>query len=87
MDQTQKSAGNTIKGWARFILGLALFVALVGLLAAGPTPPGAAGRMIERNISYDIQATALFYQDLDKMTDLQEDLNRRVKQARLDNGS
>ena len=61
---------------ARLAIGLALTAGFFCVLAFGPMWPGVAGRMIERNMDQQIQATALFYQDLEAMSNLEDRLVR-----------
>jgi hypothetical protein len=53
--------------WLRFCGGLFLLGGLVTLLAAGPLP----GPVLRNNADQDIEATALFYMDLDEMPELE----------------
>jgi hypothetical protein len=59
----------------RLGVGLTCLLALFGLLATGPLPPGATGDVIERNRQQDTQATALFYMDLESMPELESRLD------------
>jgi hypothetical protein len=71
--------------WVRRGLGLALLAAVLAFLITGPGLPGPAGTIIQRNIDQDIQATALFYMDLDRMPEIQEDLEVLLEQRDHDN--
>ena len=56
--------------WLRFGAGLLLLAGFIALLAAGPTP----GPVLKHNLDQEIQATALFYMDLDDMQNLERRL-------------
>ena len=56
--------------WLRFCAGLLILGGLITLLAAGPAP----GPVLRNNAEQDIQATALFYMDLDDMQELERRL-------------
>jgi hypothetical protein len=56
----------------RFCIGLLLLGGLVAVLAAGPAP----GPVLRNNLEQDIEATALFYMDLDEMQELEGRLER-----------
>ena len=56
---------------SRLGLGLLLLFAFLSLLLAGPLPPGAPGEVIRVARDQDIQATALFYMDLERMPELE----------------
>jgi len=58
--------------WLRFGVGLLLLAGLIALLALGPTPGG----VLRHNTEHDIQATALFYMDLDEMPALEQRLEQ-----------
>ncbi len=60
--------------WVRFVIGLALLSGFFAFLTTDPRPPGIAGKIIERNLNQDIQTTALFYADLDRMSEIEERL-------------
>jgi hypothetical protein len=62
-------------------LALLMLTAAITFLIVGPRLPGPAGEIIERNLEQDIQATALFYMDLDRMQEIQEDLEQRLEQS------
>jgi len=60
----------------RFLVGLLLLGGLIALLAMGPTP----GPVLRNNMEQDIQATALFYMDLDEMQELEQRLERLLEE-------
>jgi len=51
-----------------------LLAALIALLAIGPTP----GAVLRHNAEHDIQASALFYTDLDEMPSLEQRLEQML---------
>jgi hypothetical protein len=54
----------------RFLVGLLLLGGLIVLAAVGPTP----GPVLRNNAEQEIEATALFYMDLDEMQNLERRL-------------
>jgi hypothetical protein len=56
--------------WLRFGAGLLLLAGFIAVLALGPTP----GSVLRHNAEHEIQATALFYMDLDEMPALERRL-------------
>ena len=60
--------------WLRFALGLSVLAGFFWFLTTHPTPPGVAGEIISRNLREDVQVTALFYTELDRMPALEESL-------------
>lgn len=65
--------------WLRFCLALALVGAVLSILVSGVRPRGTVGEIIERNLEQDVQATALFYTDLDRMPEIENRLSRRLR--------
>jgi len=57
--------GRSLADWARFLGGALLLCGIVLALMQGYTPPGPAGEVFRNNLRYGIDATPLFYTDLD----------------------
>jgi hypothetical protein len=53
---------------------LLVLAGLIAFLAMGPTP----GAVLRNNAEQDIQATALFYMDLDEMPELERRLEQML---------
>jgi len=64
------------KRWLRLLVGAAVLAAAFAVLARGPLVPGAAGRVLEHNREHDLQTTALFYADLERMPEIEARLER-----------
>jgi hypothetical protein len=60
--------------WLRLFIGIAFLGGFFAFLTTKPRPPGTAGKIIDRNLSQDVQATALFYSDLDRMPEIENRL-------------
>lgn len=54
--------------WAKLIAGSLLLTVFVLLLMQGHTPPGPAGEVIRNNLRNGIDATPLFYTELETAT-------------------
>ena len=84
---SQKSAndpGNSlVTRWVRFFIGLALLWLSVAFFASGKSPPGFAGEVLRHNKAHDIDASPLFYSEVENMQELEEGLaklrNRQPK--------
>jgi len=65
-----KAAGNAGRpaGWGRLLAGSLLLTLFVFLLMQGYTPPGPAGEVFRNNMENRIDATPLFYTDLETPT-------------------
>ena len=64
----------------RFFVGLLLLGGLIALLAVGPAP----GPVLRNNAEQDIEATALFYMDLDEMQELEERLEGLLEEKQAE---
>ena len=51
----------------KFVAGAMLLAAAVVLLMQGYTPPGPAGEVFRNNLRHDIDATPLFYTEVDSL--------------------
>jgi hypothetical protein len=60
--------------WLRFFIGLALLGISIAFFASGPTPPGIAGEVLRHNREHDIDASPLFYSEVENMHELEEGL-------------
>jgi len=63
--------------WLRFVVGVGIVGGFFWFLTTRPIPPGPAGEIIDRNLREDVQATALFYADLERMPAIEERLMAR----------
>ncbi|MHC4773991.1 MAG: hypothetical protein ACYTBR_01845 [Planctomycetota bacterium] len=54
-----------LAAWARFAAGALLLAGAVLALMQGYTPPGAMGEVLRNNLRHGIDATPLFYTDLE----------------------
>ena len=66
---------------ARLVCGLAILTLLVGLLISGVTPPGIAGEVLRHNRSAGIDASPLFYSEVEHMPELEASLRLRRQQS------
>ena len=64
----------------RFVVGLTLLFLFIGTIMSGITPPGIAGEVLRHNRAADIDASPLFYSDVDHMARLEQG----VRQLRLE---
>ena len=59
--------GGRLAAWGRLGAGVLLVFLLVVLLMQGYTPPGPAGDVIRNNLASGIDATPLFYTELESL--------------------
>jgi hypothetical protein len=65
---------DTATGVLRFFAGLVLMALLVVFFASGYTPPGIAGEVLRHNQEFDIDASPLFYTEVENMQQLEAGL-------------
>jgi hypothetical protein len=62
--------------WLRFLAGVAILAAAAAFFASGYTPPGPSGEVLRHNQACDIDASPLFYTEVEKMHELEQGLAR-----------
>ena len=64
----------------KFVIGLGLLSGLIIFFASGYTPPGICGEVIRHNQQLDLDASPLFYGDVENIWELVEGAERlRIK--------
>jgi len=58
----------------RLAVGLALLASIVGFFASGFAPPGPLGEVLRHNQELDIDASPLFYTEVENMQELETGL-------------
>ena len=67
----EMNGDSTYSRLIKFVVGLLLLGGLAFCLGTGITPPGKAGEVIRHNQESRVDATALFYSDLENMQELE----------------
>ena len=65
MSKTAETAG-LFGRWVRFFVGLALLLGFAWFLSRGYAPPGIAGEVIRNNLHHGIDATPMFYTEIEQ---------------------
>lgn len=65
MEENTMESRRKSTAWVRFVAGVVVLVFLVFLLMQGYAPPGPAGEVFRNNLENRIDATPLFYTDLE----------------------
>jgi hypothetical protein len=60
----------------RLALGLTLLSLFAGLVMSGATPPGIAGEVVRHNRELGVDASPLFYTEVENMAELEEGVRR-----------
>jgi len=61
----EQRPGRGLAAWGKFAVGALLLTGAVLVLMQGYTPPGPAGEVFRNNLRHGIDATPLFYTELD----------------------
>jgi len=72
---------NRARAWMRFFLALILFAAFTAFFASGYTPPGLFGKVLRHNQANDIDASPLFYTEVENMTELEDRVRIMMEKA------
>jgi hypothetical protein len=81
MDRNRQN--TTEKGLRRFLIGLAGLIAFFVFFASGVTPPGVAGEVLRHNQTLDIDASPLFYSEVEHMSELEAGVQQLRQKAAL----
>jgi hypothetical protein len=57
--------------WLRFAVALIVFAGFTGVFMSGVTPPGVCGEVLRHNQTHDIDASPLFYSEVEHMSVLE----------------
>ena len=74
MHTPSESRSELLPRLLRFVVGTMILSAAVAFFASGYSPPGICGEVLRHNQSLDIDASPLFYTDLENMAALEEGL-------------
>jgi hypothetical protein len=69
-----QNGGRRPGDWLRFLTGLVLLGLVVAVLASGYSPPGVLGEVLRHNQDNDIDASPLFYTEVEHMHELETGL-------------
>ncbi|HID22973.1 MAG TPA: hypothetical protein EYP14_11315 [Planctomycetaceae bacterium] len=66
-EQSRSKRRGGLTAWLRLAVGIALLVAAVQFLMRGYTPPGIAGAVWRHNLRCGVDATPLFYTEVESL--------------------
>jgi len=75
-----------LKRWGRFIIGLALLALAVVFFSSGYTPPGVCGEVLRHNQELSIDASPLFYSEVENMAELEIGVKELIERKNNLNG-
>ncbi len=82
MKNSDTEQGELQRRLLRCGAGLIMLCALVSFFASGYSPPGVCGEVLRHNQANDIDASALFYTDVDNIAELEQGLARLRQERR-----
>ena len=68
--------------WVKFIVGLALLALAIIFFSSGYSPPGVLGEVLRHNQACSIDASPLFYSEVENMIDLEKGVAELRQQKR-----
>ena len=68
----RRALADRFADWVKFGLGLLAVLALALLLSQGVTPPGPAGEVLRHNQRLGLDATPLFYTEVEHFAELEQ---------------
>jgi hypothetical protein len=66
--------------WIRFLIGLTALALFFLFFASGITPPGIMGEVLRHNQAEDIDASPLFYSEVENMSELEDGVRMMIKE-------
>jgi len=63
---------TTPAAWLKFIVGLTILTLMVLFFASGITPPGVCGEVLRHNQQNDIDASPLWYMEVENMAEYEK---------------
>jgi len=72
--------------WARFFVGLAILGLVFAFFSSGYSPPGVLGEVLRHNQENYIDASPLFYSEVENMAELEEGV-RLLRETKNSRGS
>ena len=74
-------ARSRSNGWVRFLIGLIVLGSCIAFFASGYSPPGVLGEVLRHNQQHDIDASPLFYSEVENMQELEVRLAELMDEA------
>ena len=65
---------SRVKRWSKLLAGVLFLIVMAAFFSSGYSPPGIFGQVLRHNQKYNIDASPLFYTDVENMTEIEEEL-------------
>jgi hypothetical protein len=73
---------GVLKKWFKFLAGLVLLFLIVLFFSSGYSPPGVFGEVLRHNQECSIDASPLFYSEVENMTELEQGVRELRKEKK-----
>ena len=70
------------KDWLKFFAGLLIMAFIFGFFASGYSLPGACGEVLRHNQKDGIDASPLFYMEVENMSELEDGVREMMEEAK-----
>lgn len=78
--KVENKNNDLLKRWLRFLAGLIFLALMVLFFSSGLAPPGIFGEVLRHNQACSIDASPLFYSEVENMAELEEGVRElRIK--------
>lgn len=81
-----KENKEMLKRWGRFVIGLTLLASAVVFFSSGYSPPGVCGEVLRHNQELSIDASPLFYSEVENMAELERGVKELIEEKNNLNG-
>jgi hypothetical protein len=61
-----------LRRWFKFVIGLVILVVIIIFFSSGYSPPGVFGEVLRHNQENSIDASPLFYSEVENMAELEK---------------
>jgi len=73
---------SPLKRWIEFFIGLVLLAMMVVFFSSGYTPPGIFGEVLRHNRACSIDASPLFYSEVENMDELERGVRELIEEKK-----
>jgi hypothetical protein len=69
--------------WIKFSIGLAILAMMIVFFSSGYTPPGILGEVLRHNKACSIDASPLFYSEVENMDELERGVRELIEEKKI----
>lgn len=79
----QARRAHILLKWVKLMAGLVILALMVLFFSSGYSPPGIAGEVLRHNQRLRIDASPLFYDEVENMSDLENGLAQLMRERKI----